>query len=80
MSSVAQLEAQKMVPRAKWLKSGKEKENSQYLSWLLIELQSSSKNQKNPHDQLSGVGDTFQSSKYHRFPLKCGRVKKIPHP
>ena len=46
------------------------------VSRLLIELQSSSKNQKNPHDQLSGVGDTFQSSNYHSFPLKPGRVKK----
>ena len=50
------------------------------VSRLLIELQSSSKNQKNPHDQLSGVGDTFQSSSYHSFPLKPGRVKNTPSP
>ena len=50
------------------------------VSRLLIELQSSSKNQKNPHDQLSGVGDTFQSSTYHSFPLKPGRVKNTPSP
>ena len=50
------------------------------VSRLLIELQSSSKNQKNPYDQLSGVGDTFQSSSYHSFPLKPGRIKKYPIP
>ena len=50
------------------------------VSRLLIELQSSSKNQKNPHDQLSGVGDTFQSSSYHSFPLKPGRIKNTPSP
>ena len=41
-----------------------------WISRLLIELQSSPKNQKNPHDQLIWGGNTFQSSIYHRFSLK----------
>ena len=49
------------------------------ISRLLIELQSSSKNQKNPHGQLIWGGITFQTSIYHSFPLKPGCVKKYPH-
>merc|ERR1711954_390295 len=45
-----------------------------WISRLLIELQSSPKNQKNPHDQLIWGGNTFQSSIYHRFSLKPGFV------
>ena len=45
------------------------------LSQLLIELQSSSKKQKNPYGQIMGGGDTFQSSSYHTFPLKPVCVK-----
>ena len=47
----------------------------EWVSRLLIELQSSSKNQNNPHDQLNGGLDTFQSSQYHSFPLKPVRIK-----
>merc|ERR1712240_771274 len=47
-----------------------------WISRLLIELQSSPKNQKNPHDQLIWDGNTFQSSIYHRFSLKPGFVFK----
>ena len=53
---------------------------NQTLSQLLIELESSSKNQKNPHGQLIWGGDTFQTSSYHSFSLKPGRVKKYPLP
>ena len=45
-----------------------------WISWLLIELQSSPKKQKNPHDHLIWGGNTFQSSIYHRFSLKPGFV------
>ena len=38
------------------------------------------KRQKNPHDQYIWDGDTFQSSSYHSFSLKPGRVKKYPLP
>merc|ERR1712240_525947 len=48
-----------------------------WISRLLIELQSSPKNQKNPHDQLIWGGNTFQCSIYHSFPLKPGCVNKI---
>ena len=48
-----------------------------FISQLLIELQSSSKNQKNPHSQFIWGGNTFQSSIYHSFPLKPGCVNKI---
>ena len=51
---------------------------NQTLSQLLIELESSSKNQKNPHGQLIWGGDTFQTSSYHSFSLKPGRVKNTP--
>merc|ERR1712240_842377 len=44
------------------------------ISWPLIELQSSPKKQKNPHDQLIWGANTFQSSIYHRFSLKPGFV------
>ena len=50
------------------------------ISRLLIELQSSSKNQKNPHGQLIWGGITFQTSIYHSFPLKSGYVKNAPIP
>ena len=52
-----------------------------WLSRLLIELQSSSKNQKNPHGPLIGGGIKFQSSIYHSFPLKpvCVKNKPLPH-
>ena len=36
------------------------------------------KKQKNPHGQLMGGEDTFQSSSYHSFPLKPGRIKNTP--
>merc|ERR1712240_79784 len=48
-----------------------------FVPQLLIELESSSKNQKNPHGQLIWGGNTFQSSIYHSFPLKPGCVNKI---
>ena len=51
---------------------------NQTLSQLLIELESSSKNQKNPHGLLIWGGDTFQTSSYHSFSLKPGRVKNTP--
>merc|ERR1711872_994901 len=41
-----------------------------WISRLLIELQSSPKKQKNPHDQLIWGGNTVQSSIYQRFSLK----------
>ena len=41
---------------------------------LLIELQSSSKNQKNPHSQLIWGRFNFQRSIYHNFLLKLGLV------
>ena len=47
---------------------------------LLIELERSSKNQKNPHGLLIWGGDTFHTSSYHSFSLKPGRVKKYPLP
>ena len=49
-----------------------------FVSQLLIELESSSKNQKNPHGQLVWGGITFQSSIYDSFPLKPGCVENIP--
>ena len=49
-----------------------------WISRLLIELQSSSKNQKNPHSKLIWGRNTFQSSIYHRFPLKPDCVKIPP--
>merc|ERR1712240_444963 len=58
-------------------------EENMWISRLLIELQSSPKNQKNPHDQLIWGGNTFQNSIYHRFSLKPGFVfffKKILPP
>ena len=51
-----------------------------WLSRLQIELQSSSKNQKNPHTQLIWGGINFQTSIYHSFPLKPGCVKNTPLP
>merc|ERR1712240_694863 len=45
-----------------------------WISLLLIELQSSPKHQKNPHDQLIWGVNTFQSFIYHRFSLKPGFV------
>ena len=51
-------------------------QENMWISWLLIELQSSPKNQKNPHGQLIWGGNTFQSSIYHRFSLKPGFVFK----
>ena len=36
------------------------------------------KKQKNPHGQLIWGGDTFQTSSYHSFSLKPGRVKNTP--
>ena len=50
----------------------------EWVSRLLIELQSSSKNQKNPYGELMGGIDTFQSSSYNSFSLKPGRVKMSP--
>ena len=55
-------------------------QENMWISRLLIELQSSSKKQKNPHSQLIWGEITFQSSIYDRFPLKPGCVKNIPHP
>ena len=49
---------------------------SLWISRLLVELQSSSKNKKNPHGLLIGGGIKFQSSIYHSFPLKPGCIKK----
>merc|ERR1712240_810179 len=49
---------------------------SLWISRLLIELQSSSKNKNNPQNLFIWGGDTFQSSIYHTFPLKPGCVKK----
>ena len=49
------------------------------LSQLLIDLQSSSKNENDPHGLHIWDGDTFQSSSYHSFPLKPGCVRKS-HP
>ena len=51
-----------------------------WITRLLIELQSSSKKQKNPHGLLIGGGIKFQSSIYHSFPLKPDRVKNTPLP
>ena len=51
-----------------------------FVSQLLIELESSSKNQKNPYGRLKCGGNTFQSSIYHSFPLKPGCVKNPPIP
>merc|ERR1711872_1106799 len=45
-----------------------------WISRILIELQSSPKKQKNPHDQLIWGRNTFKSSIYHRFSLKPGFV------
>merc|ERR1711954_363935 len=50
---------------------------SLWISRLLIELRSSSKNKNNPQNLLIWGGDTFQSSIYHSFPLKPGCVNKI---
>merc|ERR1711989_311972 len=50
---------------------------SLWISRLLIELQSSSRNKNNPHSLLIWAGDTFQSSIYHNFALKPGLVNKI---
>merc|ERR1712240_125996 len=50
---------------------------SLWISRLLIELRSSSKNKNNPQNLLTWGGDTFQSSIYHNFPLKPGCVNKI---
>merc|ERR1711954_289704 len=50
---------------------------SLWISRLLIELQSSSKNKNNPQNLLIWGGDTFQSSIYHSFPLKLGCVNRI---
>ena len=38
------------------------------------------KKQNNPHGQLMEGRDTFQSSSYHSYPLKPGRVEKYPTP
>ena len=47
-----------------------------FVSQLLTELESSSKNEKNPHGQLIRGGDPFQSFIYHSFPLNPGCVKR----
>ena len=50
-----------------------------FVSQLLIELESSSKKQKNPHSQLVWGGDTLQSSIYHSFHLKSDhKIFPIP--
>ena len=49
-------------------------QENMWISRLLIELRSSSKKQKNPHDQLLWGENTFKSSIYHRFSLKPGFV------
>ena len=49
----------------------------EWISRLLIELQSPSKNENNPHSLIIWGGDTFQSSIYHSFALKPGCVNKI---
>ena len=51
---------------------------SLWISRLLIELQSSSKKQKNPHEQYIWGRTFFKISIYHRFALKPGCVKIPP--
>ena len=53
---------------------------SLWLSRLLIELQSSSKNQKNPHGQLIWDGNAFHTSIYHSVPLNPGYIKNNTKP
>ena len=48
------------------------------ISRLLIELQRSSKKQKNPHGQLIWNRNTFQTSIYYSFPLKLGCIEINP--
>merc|ERR1711872_711080 len=64
----------RLVRECHGVKHGPLPQENMWISRLLIELQSSPKNQKNPHGQLIWGGNTFQNSIYHRFSLKPGFV------